>query len=328
MTASATDDLPVAESRAVIEHHARSFSLAARFLPSHVADNAAVLYAFCRLVDDTADEAPDLHTATQGLSALRAELEHRSPPRPIIAAVHTLVERHGFPIQAAHDLVAGVESDLNTVRIPDDARFVLYCYQVAGTVGLMMCGVLGVRSRQAWPHALSLGIGMQITNICRDVLEDARRDRVYLPAKRLAAVGICAEDLLNETVDRQRLSTAIRQLLTLADEHYEHAAQGMHHIPWRARLGILIASRVYRGIGVRLLRNHNADPMHGRTATTLPEKMWWVFRGVLDFLHPRTLGLLGSTSKHPDTLKFVPILSEDDLHLDGGADHHVKAITG
>lgn len=310
MVAAEEAGLPIAESRAVINKHARSFSLAARFLPEQVADEASVLYAFCRLVDDTADEAPDTETARAGLSALDAELEGEAPARSAVSAFHTVASKRDIPLRAARDLIDGVASDLGAVRTPDEAAFILYCYQVAGAVGLMMCGVLGVTQRAAWPHAVSLGIGMQITNICRDVLEDAGRDRVYLPATLLAAEGLTQQDILDGSVDRARLSAVVGRLLDLADEHYRYADAGMHHIPWRARLGILIASRVYRAIGVKLRRKHGLDPMHGRTYTTTAEKLWWVLAGAGAFLRPVTLGLLPSRQPRPETLRHVPILSE------------------
>lgn len=305
--------LPIAESRAVIAKHARSFRLASRFLPEQVADEAAVLYAFCRLVDDTADEAPDIDTARTDLDALDAELEGQQPARPAIAAFHTISRTRDIPLRAARDLIAGVTSDLTAVRTADDPSFILYCYQVAGAVGLMMCGVLGVRERAAWPHAISLGIAMQITNICRDVLEDAGRDRVYLPARRLSDAGLSQEDVLRGDIDRDRLSGVVGDLLDLADNHYRYAEAGMHYIPWRGRLGILVASRVYRAIGVRLRRVHGTDPMHGRTMTTRAEKLWWVLAGLLAFFHPVTLGLWRGTAAAPPSLQHVPLLVEAGL---------------
>lgn len=291
-------------------HHARSFQLAARFLPEQAADEAAVVYAFCRLVDDTADEAPDLQTARSGLNDLSADLASPAPEEPAVSAYRTIATRRDIPLQVAEDLVAGVGSDLEAVRISDDDAFILYCYQVAGTVGLMMCGVLGVSARDAWPYAISLGVAMQITNICRDVLEDARRDRVYLPASRLAAAGLSPQDILDETVDRKRLAGVVDGMLDLADEHYQFAEEGMRFIPWRARLAILIASRVYGGIGVRLRRHHGSDPMHGRTITTKLEKAWWVWMGVLAFFKPTVLGWTVGQRSEPDTLRAVPLLQE------------------
>ena len=308
--------LPVAESRAVMARHARSFQLAARFLPPQVADEAALVYAFCRLVDDTADEAPSLAQAREGLAALSDEMDGTAPPSAAVHAYQTIAARRGIPPRVAQDLIAGVSSDLGAVRVADDPQLIVYCYQVAGTVGLMMCGVLGVTAQAAWPHALSLGIAMQLTNICRDVLEDAGRDRVYLPLRRLAAAGVSAEQLLDGTADRAQVAAVVRDLLALADDHYAYAEAGMHFIPWRARLAILIASRVYRGIGVRLLRRHGGDPLHGRTTTSALEKLGWVLHGLASFLRPRTLGLVAARQPAPPSLLYVPLLQGSEV---GGA---------
>ena len=184
-------DATVADtSRAVLTRHARSFRLAGRFLPGTQLDEAAVVYAFCRMVDDAADEAPDLETAGKALDAIEADISAETPADPIIGGFLDICERRGIPVRVASELIAGVRSDLGSVRLADDAALTRYSYQVAGTVGVMMCGVLGVQDRRAWTHAIALGIGMQITNICRDVMEDAERARVYLPATRLAQVGI------------------------------------------------------------------------------------------------------------------------------------------
>jgi phytoene synthase len=297
-------------SRAVLTRHARSFRLAGRFLPGPQLDEAAVVYAFCRMVDDAADEAPDVETAGRALDAIDVDMRAETPSDPIVGAFLDICDRRGVPVHVAHELIAGVRSDLGSVRIADDAALTRYSYQVAGTVGVMMCGVLGVLDRQAWMHAVSLGIGMQITNICRDVMEDAERARVYLPATRLSQAGITDEQLLAGTHDRAALAGVVADLLDLADENYAYAECGMAAIPWRGRLGILIASRLYRAIGVRLRRVHSSDPTHGRTMTTAGEKRWAILSGLLRFLHPVTLGLIAGRSPTPSNASFVPPLLE------------------
>ena len=182
-------DAILAHSREVLATHARSFRLASVFLPAAQADDAAVVYAFCRLVDDLADEAPDAETARRNLDAVAAELDGRAPRRPLVAAFVEVAERQAIDLQVARDLMAGVLSDLGAVRVADAAEFDLYCYRVAGTVGLMMCGVMGVARAEARAPALALGEAMQATNICRDVLEDLDRDRVYLPDAFLRRPG-------------------------------------------------------------------------------------------------------------------------------------------
>jgi phytoene synthase len=135
---------------------------------------------------------------------------------------------------------------------------------VAGTVGLMMCGVLGVKGEVARRHAIDLGVAMQLTNIARDVAEDARMGRVYLPRTRLEAAGTSPEALLEGRADPAAVSTVVRDLLAVAEVYYRSADAGMPHIPFRSRVAVLAASRLYRQIG-RVLLARGADPLEGRT---------------------------------------------------------------
>jgi phytoene synthase len=298
----------VAQSRAVLTRHSRSFRLAGRFLTDGQLDEAAVVYAFCRMVDDAADEAVDADHAAAELDAIEEMLHGAAPPDATVGAFLDICRRRSIPPHAALELVAGVRSDLGAVRIADDAALTRYSYRVAGTVGLMMCGVLGVADRAAWPAAVALGVGMQITNICRDVMEDAARGRVYLPATRLAAVGLTDDQLLSGTHDRAALAAVVSELLALAEQHYAFAERGMHHIPWRGRLGILIASRLYRAVGTRLRAAHACDPTHGRTVTTPAEKLSAILSGLACFFHPVTLGILPGHALLPETAAHIPPL--------------------
>jgi phytoene synthase len=253
----------IAESRTVLARHARTFNLAGRFLRRDQLDEAAILYAFCRLVDDLVDEAPDIATGARALAEVEDELRGTRPPRPIVEVFAAQLHAHGIDRDAALELIAGVRSDAGPVAIADDAELLRYCYRVAGTVGLMMCGVLGVRAPGARAFALDLGIAMQLTNICRDVAEDAARGRVYLPATRLAQVDSDGDALLRGRAPRAAIASVVLDLLELADRHYASAGLGMRFIPWPSRLAILVASRVYRAIGL-VLRARDGDALAGR----------------------------------------------------------------
>lgn len=270
------------ESRAVLSRHGRSFALAGAFLPPDQLDDAAVAYAFCRLADDLVDEAPDRATAHRDISRLRAELSGAHPPRPVVQAYVAMAARRGFPLSVAHDLIAGVLSDLDAVRVADDAELQRYCYRVAGTVGLMMSGIMGVVDPAAAAPAKALGEAMQLTNICRDVLEDTARDRCYLPDDRLVAAGASGDLVVSGAADPAAVRRVVAELLDQAEARYREAWRGMHHIPWRPRLAIHVALRVYRQIGVRLRRVHRGDPLHGRTVVPTWERLLMVGRGLLD----------------------------------------------
>ena len=154
----------------------------------------------------------------------------------------------------------------------------------------MMCAVLGVRRREAHPHAVDLGIAMQLTNICRDVAEDAYHGRVYLPAERLRRAGTSTEALLAGTAGRAAVARAVAAVLELADRYYASADGGMRDLPPRVRPAILVASRVYRAIGVRL-RQHGCDALAGRTIVRTPEKAFWGTRALAACLRPAILGI-------------------------------------
>lgn len=290
----------VADSRAVLAKHARSFRWASVFLPADARDDAAVVYAFCRLADDLMDEAPDPDTGARDLARLDAELRGEAEPRPLVVAFLAVAERRGIELGSARELLVGIAGDQGRVRVADDGEFLRYCYRVAGTVGLMMCGVIGVTRRGAWPNAVDLGVGMQITNICRDVLEDGARDRVYLPASRLLAAGVDPEALVAGRADPARIADVVRELLALAERYYDSADAAMRDIPLKSRLAILVASRVYRAIGRKLLRN-GADPMRGRTIVPAWEKLYWVAAGLLAALRPSILGF-GAARPHEPAL--------------------------
>jgi len=285
---TAVPDAVTQDSHAVLATHARSFRLASVFLPRAQADDAAVVYAFCRLVDDLADEAPDPETARVRLDAVSAELDGRAPRRPLVAAFCQVAARQSIDLQVARDLMAGVLSDLVAVRVPELSEFDRYCYRVAGTVGLMMCGVMGVTSPEARAPAVALGEAMQITNICRDVLEDLGRDRVYVPESVLVRAGTSQAELLAGEAPRAAVVAAVGRLLDRAEARYRQAHRGMGFIPWRPRLAILVASRLYRQIGRRLRQVHDGDPMHGRTIVPGWKRGLMVVWGLAQALDPRT----------------------------------------
>lgn len=269
----------LAASHLTFAGKARTFHWAALLLPRAARDDAAVVYAFCRLVDDTADEAADPASARPALDRLQAEVCGQRPARPLVAAFREVAERVGLPLQSASELIRGARSDLEPVCMPDDAALLVYCYRVASTVGLMMSAVFGVRSAAALPHAVDLGVAMQLTNIARDVADDAALGRVYLPATRLHRAGVSPARLLDGTADRRAVANAVREILDLAELYYRSADDGMRDLPWRMRQAVLVASRVYRAIGVQL-RRRGCDALAGRTVVPLAGKLLWTFAGI------------------------------------------------
>lgn len=258
-----------ADAVAVLARHGRSFRLAGRLLPRAVLHEAAELYAFCRAVDDLADEAADPHAAREALFALRRALLEGDTRHPLAGGF--LASRAGTEdgVFAALALIDTVLLDLGPVRVTDEAGLLRYAYGVAGTVGLMMCTVLGARTPAAEPHAIDLGIAMQLTNIARDVAEDAARDRLYLPAAWLPP-GFGPGDLARAP---DAAFAAVERVLARADRHYRSAELGLCHLPPRVRPAIRAAGRLYEAIGPRVLRRGPAGLLTGRSTVPTPRKL-------------------------------------------------------
>ena len=276
-------------SRQVLATGSRSFNMASRFMAPGRRNDAAALYAFCRMVDDAADDAPTPDVARSSLEAIEDELWGRRPATTFMGHFLAMAERRDVDLRHAQNLIDGVRSDLSEVRVADDAQLLRYCYQVASTVGLMMCGVLGVRQRVALPFAVDLGLAMQLTNICRDVKEDAALGRVYVPADRLRAVGLSQDDLLTDRVDRDGLAEVVKGLIALADVYYASADAGLRYIPVGPRLAIAVASRVYRAIGHKL-RRRGGDAWAGRTVVGASGKAVVAVSAIGVFMAPGVLG--------------------------------------
>jgi 15-cis-phytoene synthase len=279
---------------------ARTFHLASRALPGGQREDAALIYAFCRAVDDAVDEVADPVEAALRLGRIRTDLLRRHPAEPLVGAFREVMERRGASLRPALQLIDGVAADLGQVRVTDEAELIRYCYGVASTVGLLMCPVLEVRSHAALAHAIDLGIAMQLTNIARDVAEDAGRGRVYLPRTWLREAGTTPEAVLDGSASPAAVARAVERTLALADRYYASGDAGLRAIPLRSRLAILVASRVYRGIGEKL-RRRGCDPLPGRTVLAPGEKMWRVVCALGALASPSILGW-GEGRAHDATL--------------------------
>lgn len=261
----------------VLAFRARSFRWASAFLSRSQRRRVASLYAFCRAVDDLADgewETPETQQDLDHiLAALAAEPNGESLWPSNYLWFRELCLECSIDFAVVRELIMGMSSDLGAVQLRCDRELVRYCYRAAGTVGLMMCSVLGVRDPRAWRHAIDLGIAMQLTNIARDVLEDAKASRVYLPADRLGAYGVAPEDLVRGNADPQAVRLVVADVITMAEGYYRSGDDGVRFLPMRARWSILVASRLYRGIGRRLRRRFQSDPLSGRVVVPWFEKL-------------------------------------------------------
>jgi phytoene synthase len=294
-----------AVSHAALAAGSKSFRLAGRLLPRQVSDDAAVCYAWCRRADDLVDDSPD---PAAGVRRLHVELERIYSGVPIatggesgggtgdavLAAFQELVERRCIPCAYPAALVAGFAMDAAGVRYRSWADLELYGYRVAGVVGLMMTHVLGVHDPRCLPAAARLGMAMQLTNICRDVLEDWQLGRLYLPAQLLGQPaqtgvrpprperGVHLDDRsrLPPAPLRPLMVAAVRQLLARAGRYYGAASVGFIDLPWRSSFAIRVAALVYAEIGQVLLRR-GCDVFGGRAVVPGWRKLWLVGRAAL-----------------------------------------------
>jgi 15-cis-phytoene synthase len=247
-----TEALAVADS--VLTRKGRSFHWARRLLSPVHAARATRLYGFCRYLDDLADEATSLAEAQSALAAARVAIESDSADQatqPTLCDGLRLMQECKIAPEIVLELIQGIASDLEPIRMADEAELLRYAYRVAGTVGLMMCRVLDVTDPAAHSHAVDLGIAMQLTNICRDIAEDAHADRRYLPASLVG--DLTPVDLIAPSPEMQPLlRRSVQTLLRLAEGYYRSGEAGLPFLPQGARSSILVAGRVYRAIGTQL----------------------------------------------------------------------------
>jgi 15-cis-phytoene synthase len=231
----------------------KTFYWAKFFLEKNTSYLATRLYSFCRYLDDCADESKDKDHANALLIEIKQSLITGVSSNKIVNDAISLFNECDISVSIPLELINGVMSDLYPVHIQTEDQLIEYCYKVAGTVGLMMCKILQVSNPKALFHAIDLGIAMQLTNICRDIYEDATMGRIYLPASftnEITSTNIVLRDACYQLT----LSKTTLILLEKADQYYESGYCGLAFLPLRSRLSILIAARLYQQIGIKIKR--------------------------------------------------------------------------
>lgn len=266
----------MAACRDAIRTGSLSFHAASRLLPSRVRDPALALYAFCRLADDAVDES-DAKAAAVVTLRDRLDLVYAGKPRnaPADRAFAAVVEEFDMPRALPDALLEGLAWDAVGRTYETFPDLLSYCARVASAVGAMMCVLMRVRDADALSRACDLGLAMQLTNIARDVGEDARAGRLYLPREWLAAEGIDAEDFLAAPVASPAVRGLIRRLLDQADGYYFRAEAGIPRLPLDCRPGIFAARHVYAGIGGAVAALGH-DSVTRRARTTRSQKLGWL----------------------------------------------------
>lgn len=270
-----------AECERIIRRHSKSFYFSSQFLAPETRKAVRALYAFCRTSDDTVDlpigdPARALAAWVQQVRAARPTLHN-----PVLVAWHDTRTRYGLSPVLVDELLAGMAMDLTIHRYDTFADLWLYCYRAASVVGLLVMGITG-HAPGAEPYAIKLGVALQLTNILRDVGEDAARGRVYLPQEELERFGLSADDVLAGVYD-ERFRAMMRFQVERTHRLYEESWAGIALLPQESRFAIGAAARVYRGILDKLAAN-GYDAHTRRAHLRLREKLgmmprtWWDVR--------------------------------------------------
>jgi len=234
-----------------IRRHSRSFSFASRLLPAAKRADVERLYAWCRWCDDGVDAAAAPEEAVAFVERATEDVRRIAAGEPPAAQesrwLAELAGRHDLPLEAATALLEGMRSDLTPAAGFHEADLMRYCFRVAGAVGVLMCPILGLADRRHLPQAAALGMGMQLTNIARDVAEDWRRNRCYLPVEWTA--GLRPDGGLP---DRERVRQGVRTILEVADGYYTAGEAGIGGLDPDSRLAVRAAARIYHAIGTRI----------------------------------------------------------------------------
>ena len=285
----------------VMNLHAKSFSWAARFLLPAARRDAAQLYAFARFADDLADEAVlgELPFRMAQLQALEQSVLHPAAGDTLGHQVGEMLLSKGVSADVIRYFMASLREDAGPRALQTTAELLQFAYGVAGTVGQMMCPVLGVADK-GQPFAVATGVAMQLTNIARDVVEDAARGRCYIPAQWGKN-----SDALHAPQNAAQAAcsfAAIKKLLEMADEFYAYGMQGLIYIPAGNRRAIRIAIALYRGIGKKIVANGPDHYWRGRTSLGRFEKLRLI------------VGCSLGAGKHPGTA-IRDVMTQDLAHL-------------
>lgn len=286
-------DAVVSHSEGSIRKGSTSFALASRLFSRNLREDVWQLYAWCRHCDDVIDgqdhggvseHLSDEQRRTR-LEALRREtleaMQEGTPDDPAFAAFHRVALKHHLPAAWATEMLDGFAMDVDGRRYDTVEEMLSYCWGVAGVVGAMMAVIMGKSpSLEVLKRAQDLGLAFQITNICRDVREDALNGRVYLPAQVLDAAGVRAtpQEVLAAVGD-ERLYGQVQGLLLLAEDYYRSSRIGLRALPFRGAMAVGVAREIYRHIGRRIARG-GPDALKTRARTPKRALPWLVLRGV------------------------------------------------
>ena len=270
--------------------YAKSFSWAGFFLPRETLKKCSVLYDFCRVADNIADDKEEIDVKEKKFTKFENEFNQKKFDNLIIKNMWSIMEEFDISIKIVQDLLAGIKSDIKErVELNSKKDLLIYSYRVAGTVGLMMAKILNVTKKNSLKSAIDLGIAMQLTNISRDVLEDSKNNRFYI----------------KENFEK------ISSTINLANRFYQDSFYAIKSIPISFRFSILVARRVYRKIGYKILKKKNLENYQrsGKIYVSNIEKVLETFLAIFDLI---SLYLI---NKNEDQIRDDHILINEEINL-------------
>ena len=296
-----TADAVLAASKASITKGSRSFRSASRLFDPAVREDAWLLYAWCRACDDEIDgqdhgfahEALSVEEQKRRLARLydmtRRAMTGEPMSDPTFTAFQRVAIRHRLPERWAMDMIDGFAMDVDHRDYVTLDDVMAYCWHVAGVVGVMMARVMGVTDPEVLRRAQDLGLAFQLTNISRDVIEDAEGGRVYLPADWLVEAGLePTAEAVADPGNRETVHRVTQRLLAVAEPYYDSARDGLRGLPFRSSMAIAAARGVYREIG-RKVRRGGPGVWKRRVSVGPAMKLWLFGRGALIAVWTQTL---------------------------------------
>ncbi|MDC3007718.1 squalene/phytoene synthase family protein [Candidatus Pelagibacter sp.] len=270
--------------------YAKSFSWAGFFLPRETLEKCSILYDFCRVADNIADDKDKIEVKEKKFAEFENDFNQKKFDNLIIKNMWGIMEEFNISIKIVQDLLTGIKSDIKEkVEINSKKELLIYSYRVAGTVGLMMAKILNVTKKNSLKSAIDLGIAMQLTNISRDVLEDSKNNRFYI---------------------EENFET-ISSTVNLANRYYQDSFYAIKSIPISFRFSILVARRVYRKIGYKILKKKNLENYQrsGKIYVSNIEKVLETFLSIFDLI---SLYLI---NKNEDQIQHNHILINEEINL-------------
>ena len=270
--------------------YAKSFNWAGFFLPKKTYEKCSALYDFCREADNIADDENNIEIKKDNFSKFRNNFVNKNYDDPVIKNMWGLINEFSISTKIVDDLFEGINSDIKeNVKLNSKKELLIYSYRVAGTVGLMMAKILNVHKEQSLKSAIDLGIAMQLTNISRDVMEDKKNNRSYI----------------NESFEE------IKNTIKLSEKFYENSFYSIKEIPLSFRFSILVARRVYRKIGYKILKKQNIEnyKRSGKIYVSNIEKIIETFLSIFDLIK------LSLISKNDDNINHDHNLINEEINL-------------